>query len=120
MARVQSELFSGQGEDVNVAKIGGVTELLGDPSIRPEKPYTIIRGPGFHVEIARTTDDDYWIHVAVRTEVGAKRGGRVISARIDFDGRYGSDTNATLRREIAAGDVNHIAFLVKPGEGSAV
>lgn len=110
------DLFSGRGEDVNEAKIGGTTELLGNPAHKLEKPATIIRFPGGHVEIARTTDNNYWVHVAVRTEMGADKGGKVIGARIDFDGRYGDEANAVLRREVAAADVNHIAFLVAPGD----
>lgn len=110
------DLFPGRGEDVNEAKIGGTTELFGDPARKLEKPHTIIRFPGGHVEIARTTDNNYWVHVAVRTEPGAESGGTVIGARIDFDGRYGDEANAVLRREVAAADVNHIAFLIAPGD----
>jgi len=111
-----TDMFSEAGSEVNRARICGVTELFGDPVIKPEKPLTIIRFPGGHVEIARTTDGDYWVHVAVRTEVGARRPGRVKWARIDFSGRYGNEANALLRREIAQGDVEHIAFLVTAGE----
>lgn len=115
-----SEMFSETGTEVNRAKIGGVTELLGDPARKLEKPLTIVRFPGGHVEIARTTDDHYWIHVAVRTETGAKQPGRVIKARIDFAGRYGDDANAVLCQEIARGDVEHIAFMVAAGERSTL
>lgn len=115
-----SELFSETGTDVNRARIGGVTELLGDPARKLEKPLTIVRFPGGHVEIARTTDDHYWVHVAVRTEVGAKQPGRVTKARIDFTGRHGNEANTVLSQEIAQGDVEHVAFLIAPGERSTL
>ncbi|SON54272.1 hypothetical protein HDIA_0731 [Hartmannibacter diazotrophicus] len=107
-------LFSGAGVDCNRVKIGGRTDLLGDPNIKPEKPHTIIGFPGGDVEIARTSDGNYWVHVAVRHPVDdplADRG-KIIGARIDFDGRYGDEANRVLRKEVAAGDVTHIAFLV--------
>ena len=107
-------LLPGFGTDVNGVAIGGETVLLGDPDIRPEKPYTIVRFPGGNVEIARTSDGNYWIHVAVRGALGDKPG-EIVNARIDFASRYGDEANALLRQEIARGDVEHIAFLVKPG-----
>jgi hypothetical protein len=104
----QTDLFCQRGQENNRARIGGRTELLGDPNIKPEKPYTIIAFPGGDVEIARTTDNQYWIHLAVRD------GGEVVDARIDLAGRYADESNAALRKEIEAGDVTHIAFLVNP------
>lgn len=108
-----AKLFAGTGADCNKVNIGGVTELLGNPLIKPEKPHTIVCFPGGDVEIARTEDGDYWVHVAVRKD-GKKAPGRIVNARIDFDGRYGAEANQILKSEIEAGDVTHIAFLIRP------
>lgn len=111
-------LVSARGSDVNTVAIGGETTLLGDPAVRLEKPYTIIRFPGGDVEITRTSGGDYWVHVAVASRDPGEHRGKIVDARIDFAGRYGDEANEVLQREILAGDVEHIAFLVRPG-GSA-
>lgn len=107
-------LTSETGTDCNRVKISGRTELLGNPDLKKEKPHTIILFPGGHLEIARTSDNNYWVRVAVRNQLAGERPGRIIDARIDHEGRYNNDGNAALRAAIAAGDVNHIAFLVEP------
>lgn len=111
-----TDLFSGSGQDTNRVKIGGKTELLGDPAVKPEKPHTIIGFPGGDVEIARTTDGDYWVHIAVRKDHENPTGpsGRIIRARMDHHGRYNDEGNAALQAAIGAGDVYHIAFLIQP------
>ncbi|KQS55943.1 hypothetical protein ASG17_07785 [Brevundimonas sp. Leaf363] len=113
------DLFYAKADACNPVKIGGRTNLLGDPDIKPEKPHTIIGFPGGDVEIARTEDGDYWIHVAVRTDHrgdGEPKGaGQIIRARIDASGRYSDAANAALNDEIEEGAVEHIAFLVRPG-----
>lgn len=109
----QSEMSFGNGTENNVGRIGGTLTLLGDPKIKPEKPHTIVCFPGGDVEIARTQDGDYWVHVAIREKLDGRQGS-IIGARIDFARRYGDEANELLRREVAAGDVEHIAFLVRP------
>ncbi|GAB4351353.1 MAG: hypothetical protein Kow0026_08370 [Oricola sp.] len=93
----QPDLFCQRGIENNRARIGGRLDLLGDPDIKPEKPYTIIGFPGGDVEIARTTDNRYWVHVAVR------EGGEVIDARIDLSAGYADEANAVLRQQIETG-----------------
>ena len=110
-----SDLFSERGQDVNPVKIGGRTDLLGDPAVKLEKPHTIVCFPGGHVEIARTTDGHYWVHVAVRNEISGGAPGRIVRARLDAKARYADAANAVLNQELAAADVEHIAFLVAPG-----
>lgn len=105
-----------RGTECNRVNVGGTTTLLGDPEVRPEKPYTIITFPGGSVEIARCEDGRYWIHAAVRGDDAEGRApGRIVDARMDFDGRYEDEGNAALRRAVEAGDCNHVAFLVEPG-----
>ncbi len=115
----QAQLDFGRSADCNRVKIGTTTTLFGDPEIKPEKPHTIIRFPGGDVEIARTSDGDYWVHVAIRHDVANDPGGslgrgRIIRARMDHDGRYNDAGNAVLCQAVEAGDVNHIAFLIEP------
>lgn len=103
-----------RGEACNPVKIGGVTELYGDPEIKIEKPHTIIRFPGGHVEIARTQDNQYWVHVATRdTEIGGERG-QMVDIRLSAEDRYLTEANDTLRREIETGGVSHFAVRVAP------
>jgi hypothetical protein len=117
------DLFYAKGSECNPVKIGGRTELIGDPEIKREKPHTIIGFPGGDVEIARTEDGNYWVHVAVRTDHrgdgDARPAGRIIRARVDADGRYSDAANAALSDEIAEGGVNHIAFLIEPSRKPA-
>lgn len=113
MAR--AELTGAKGQECNRVEIGGLTTLFGDPLVKPEKPYTIISFPGGDVEIARTTEGDYWVHVAIRPAEGlAGAPGRIVGARMDHEGRYNDEGNAALQAAVQAGDVNHIAFLVRP------
>lgn len=102
------------GSENNRAKIGGYTELLGNPAVRREKPYTIIGFPGGDVEISRCEDGTYWVHVAVRRDEITGENATVIGARIDAHGRYSDEANAALRDELARGGVNHIAFRIQP------
>ena len=106
-------LKEGRGEAMNRVKIGGTTELFGDPSIKIEKPHTAILFPGGNVEIARCSDGQYWVHVSINN---AKPGqnAKITRCRLDADGRYCDDVNEAMNDEINRGSVNHIAFLVKP------
>ncbi len=106
-------LTSGRGSEVNRAKIGGTTTLLGDPTKKREKPYTILLFPGGHVEVARCEDGSYWVHVATK-ETPDCATAKITNARVDAEGRYCDETNGALQAEIDKGGVNHIAFLVSP------
>lgn len=114
MSARQIGLFEIGGTDCNRVRIGDRTELLGDPKIKPEKPHTIIGFPGGDVEIARTEEGNYWVHVAVRKQTDGTPAASIIRARIDPAGRYADAANSAINNEIAAGDVEHIAFLVRP------
>lgn len=120
----QIDLFGHTASECNRVKIGGRTELLGDPKIKPEKPHTIIGFPGGDVEIARTQEGLYWVHIAVRDgrAHGRSSSGEIVRARLDADGRYADEANDALNRaiddELLLGGVNHIAFLIRPGEAA--
>lgn len=113
---MKNGIEEGTGTENNRVNIGSVTELLGDPNIKQEKPYTIIKFPGGDVEISRCEDGRYWVHVAVRDEreFGGFNQARIVDARMDFAGRYDDAGNAALKAAVEAGDVNHIAFLIDP------
>jgi len=104
-------LRSQPGTENNKVKIGGKTTLHGDPKIKPEKPYTIIGFPGGDVEISRTSDNKYWIHVRVEQGSELFQNGVILDARVDAKGRY-TEINDVLRTELDKGDIDHIAFLV--------
>jgi len=107
---------SEQGSECNRAKIGGTTRLLGDPSMKLEKPYTIIKFPGGSVEVTRTTDGDYWVHVAVSQDFPSDPVARIVDARLDAKARYADEINEMLKSEVMLGDVEHIAFLVSASD----
>lgn len=111
-------LWSEGGTEVNRATIGGITDLFGDPKRKLEQPLTIVRFPGGSVEIARCSDDTYWVHVATRAGHDETEG-RIIKARVDAQGRYADEAHATINGaidgEMLLGSVNHIAFLIQPG-----
>jgi len=107
---------NGTGTAVNKAKIGGITELFGDPKIKIEKPYTILLFPGGTVELSRCDDGNYWVHIATQAMLAGEPAGRITEARIDADGRYCDLANGALKAEIIEGGVNHIAFKISPPE----
>lgn len=106
------------GSQCNRIEPGKVNELFGDPKVKAEKPLTIIKFPGGDVEIARTEDGDYWVHVAVRKEIDTPehKPGQIVGGRIDMAGPdYADDANAALNAALEGGDVEHLAFLIRPG-----
>ncbi|ESQ85431.1 hypothetical protein AEAC466_04510 [Asticcacaulis sp. AC466] len=99
------------GSNLNRIRVGQTLELFGDPKKKIEKETTIIKFPGGHVEVSRTADNEYWVHVSTAEN------GQIVDARADAQGRYADNFRNLVRAlntEIAEG-VNHIAFRVKPG-----
>lgn len=107
-------LQSASGTACNKVEIGGITELFGDPNIKLEKPHTIITFPGGSVEISRTTEGEYWVHVATQKHTPSDPDAKITKARVDAQGRYLDQLNVALDDEVARGDINHIAFRVTP------
>lgn len=97
-------------------KIGQRTQLLGDPSLKIEKPYTIIGFPGGDVEVSRTTEGNYWVHVAVHSDldVAGQPMGKIIDARMDAVGADCGLANRAMQSALKNHDVQHIAFLIQP------
>lgn len=108
---------------INVERAGDdalVVRLLGDKR-QPEPSTFLVQFPGGEVEIARTSDDRYWVHVRPNTaedEVasdGAKKAGRLARARVDHSVPGGMVTDG---EEIGfAPTANHVAVLCEVRDG---
>jgi hypothetical protein len=105
---------SGEGTEVNKSKIGGITTLYGDPTIKIEKPYTILLFPGGSIELSRCEDGTYWLHAATHQDLPSDPMAQITEARIDASGRYCDGGNAALQAELDKGGVYHIAFRFSP------
>ena len=106
-------IFSQKGSSVNTIKIGQVNELFGDPNKKIEKDTTMILFPGGSIEIARTLENEYWVHLSTRNslhEGGATQQGVITEARVNAEERYCNETNEVLKKELGQKDINHIAF----------
>lgn len=87
--------------------------LEGNPS-KPEPIYFRVAFPGGDVDIARCSDDTYWIHVRVNrpedlTGQGFGEVGKLTDARIDIKGKHASECNAG---DFADPDLYHLAVRV--------
>lgn len=96
------------------SEVWGV-ELTGDPKKQPEKPHFRVAFPGGDIDIARTTDGEYWVHVNVnRVENGGYEPesdtGRITDARLDIHGK--STTEADLG-DFGHEGLFHIAFKIE-------
>jgi hypothetical protein len=92
--------------------------LYGDPdSYGPEPEYFRVVFPGGDVDITRTTDGDYWVHLAVnhpehphRYPTEGVQLGRVRDGRID---RVDQSVNETDHGDLGNANVYHIAARVE-------
>ena len=94
-------------------------ELLGDKHVRPESAEYIIEFPGGAVEVARTSDGDYWCHIIVHhgQVLGDAAGSARLSARGEVIGsrlgRVGRPLNP-VEDVPDPGTVEQIAVLIRP------
>lgn len=65
-------------------------DLKGDPT-HPESAQQIITFPGGSIEVCRTSDNEYWVHIEVHhhgeiIEEGVRQSkhGRVVDSRLDY------------------------------------
>ncbi len=49
-------------------KKGKLIELIGDPKVKIESAEHIITFPGGSFSVTRTSNDEYWVHVAVNKD----------------------------------------------------
>lgn len=107
-------LKSASGTENNPVMIGETNRLFGDPSIQLEKPYTIILGPGFDVEIARCVDGSYWVHLGTKQVTPNDPRARIMQCRLDSPERYvPGAVHDAVDAELGRG-IDHIAFRVVP------
>jgi len=69
-------------------KVQGVT-IRGDKR-NPEPESFRVQFPGGDVDVVRTTDDEYWIHIRVDRDETPR--GRIVDARLDIKGKHASET----------------------------
>lgn len=76
------------------SKVQGVS-LKGDRR-NPEPESFRVQFPGGDVDVVRTTDDEYWVHVRVnRPEHSISEDavlGRIVDARLDITDKHASET----------------------------
>ena len=71
--------------------------LKGDPK-NPEPTYFRVAFPGGDVDVVRTEDGDYWVHVRVNDRQSAAFGedvrlGKLVDARLDVRSKHVSETD---------------------------
>lgn len=91
-----------------------VTHIEGNPE-KPEAAHAaMIKFPGGNVNVTRTTQGDYWVHINVnRSNSGFFIPGETIPGRI-IDGRV--DIVGEGVKSIGDMDCDHIAFKIASGE----
>lgn len=66
-----------------------IVQVFGDPKRKLEPEHHRIEFPGGFISVDRTTDGNYWAHIALTDEIKethqGKGKGRVISSRVDFN-----------------------------------
>jgi len=72
----------------------------------PEPSTGIILFPGGSVEVSRTTDGQYWAHVAI------KEGAAITDSRIDYQHDAYKRNNRAIPPIPAHEDIQHMAILV--------
>jgi len=89
----------------------GEFTLYGDREKTIEKVTTVINFPGGHVEISRTSNNQYWVHVGIthpENKWGAQAG-KLIDARIDVINKNADKHRAA---PLLQSDIDHVAFLI--------
>lgn len=109
------DLKFASGKDVNFSNKSakGKFTLHGAPAVKIEKAYTIIEFPGGGIEITRTSDNQYWVHVTVNHPEALAfdaKPGQIVDARIDVHNDHASLERAAPLLDPA---INHLAILIK-------
>lgn len=83
--------------------------LEGNPQ-DPEPDYFVVKLPGGHVEISRTSDGSYWIHFTTNRAddcLGSDLvAGRLVDSRIDCEGK---SAHEVIGGDFARDDTYHVA-----------
>ena len=111
----KTEVRFGQGTDLNFSgkPAKGKFTLHGDPKVKVEKALTIIHFPGGSFELSRTSDGDYWAHIALdhpgHMGIDEPYNARVVDARLDLKEGYVSDA---LDAELRGANFQHVAVRI--------
>lgn len=92
------------------SKVQGV-KLKGNRK-NPEPESFRIAFPGGDVDVVRTTDDEYWVHVRVNTPNKSDADavlGKLVDARLDIEGVHAGDTD---EGDFSHADLYHLAVRV--------
>lgn len=91
--------------------------LAGDRR-NPEPTYVRVMFPGGDVDVVRTSDGHYWVHVRVNRKdspgLGLVEGaveGRLVDARLDITGKHASETSTG---DFADPGLYHLAVRIEP------
>jgi len=97
-----------------------VITLKGNPG-KPESATHIIEFPGGSIEVSRTTDGDYWAHIAVNTgqvldDANGYHGanGRIVGTRIDRTIDYNGPSVEDIPEH---GMIQHLAVRIAVQKG---
>jgi len=85
----------------------GVTVMLRGDVRRPEPSTGVIRFPGGHVEVSRTSGGDYWAHVNIDS------GAEIVSSRIDYKYEKWRETAGEIPDIPAHADIQRMCLLVR-------
>lgn len=85
----------------------------------PEPETAVIKFPGGFVEVSRTTDDQYWAHVAINTAdqcdmSGLNQPGNIVNSRIGYDNEGYRKSGGEIPPIPLAEHIQHMAILVDP------
>jgi hypothetical protein len=87
-------------------------ELKADPK-HPEPEYFRVKIPGGDIDIVRTSDNSFWVHVRVNRPENSidteAPNGRIVDARLDINGKHTSETNVG---DFENPDLYHLAVRV--------
>jgi hypothetical protein len=100
------------GDDVaklkNIVHSDDACTLIFKGDIKHPEPATgIIKFPGGHVEVSRTSDGNYWAHLSFDEQAS------VVGSRIDYNHEGYAATGGSIPDVPHADKIQHFAFLVK-------
>ena len=83
-----------------------ITMIFEGDKRRPEPSTGVIKFPGGHVEVSRTSEGNYWAHISIDNSQS------VVDSRIDYDFEGYKATGGNIPDVPHADHIQHLAFLV--------
>jgi len=88
----------------------GCTILIEGDKRRPEPSTAVIKFPGGHVEVSRTSEGNYWVHTQVYDAAN------IIDSRVDYNYEQWKASGGSIPAIPGQGAIQKIAILVKEKE----